>query len=153
MRPVQTSVSLPAPAAGSDWTFTPSGSDRVRLQSITAKLTSSATAGNRMPALQVTDETGNLISHDAPSAYQVASQAAVYNWRATWMASGVAANSLRYLLGCPGFWLPATVTIGTSTSGLLAGDQWSGIYLLFLVADAIGAEELEAEILQAIAGS
>ena len=109
------------PAAGTDWSFTPSGSDWWRLLSIVATLTTTSTAGSRSPAVTVTDQTGNQISRDTCSAAQIASSVVAYTWRPASMQYGADIEGGTVAGSIPGFWLPSDATIAADTANLDTG--------------------------------
>lgn len=135
---------IPRPPAGADWSFTPSSSDRVKLLSITGRLTTDATVGNRISELLVTTITGDVISADPSAVIQAASQGPLYNWRSDGPRYTTANNDNTLVMSCPDFWLPAGCVVSTNTSGLDASDQWSAQVAVYLVADELLEELLIA---------
>ncbi len=123
------------PAAGADWSFVPSNGDRVKLLSITAKLTTAVAVATREVDLTVTDTQGNLIGLDRASASQVASLTYSYSWRPSDVSYGFTTGDTVVANSCPGFFLPPGTTVASSTGAIAAADQWSSVVAAFLVCD------------------
>jgi len=125
---VTRSVTIANPAAGSDWSIVlPTGVLWI-LNSVSATLVTSATVGNRTPALVVTDNTGHIVYNGA-AAY---AQAASLTWTYSWSGGGIAppAGTTQNGGSIPaGLRVPAGWTIMTATPNRQAGDQWQNIVL------------------------
>jgi hypothetical protein len=119
-------IVVPNPAAGADWTYKFSGPSWYLLRFGLATLTTSAVAGNRPVALVVT-YTGIQCGAFIPNLGQIASQVFVYNFANT--SSITSIGPFVPLQIPPDILLKDSMTLGSSTSGILAGDQWSGIAL------------------------
>jgi len=117
-----------SPAAGSDWSVAVPAGRIWRITSIVAKLVTSATVATRNPYLVVSDGTTNAV-RVLPYASQAASLTGLYSWL-TECSSTVVGNDQQNDI--PELTLTAGWTIGTLTSGLAAGDQWSDIALFVL---------------------
>lgn len=116
------------PAAGADFSFT-LPSNRAIL-SIAATLTTSATAGNRTPSVQLKDSGGHVLFTLSSAVVQAASTTDVYQWVPS--AVNQAATSPFMLAFPSGMVVPSGGTIASVTSGILAGDQWSAIVIELL---------------------
>lgn len=129
-----TTVTQATPSAGADWTYTGSLTARTCIQSVTAKLITSAAAANRIPVLVITVN-GSAIAYPAATA-QTASATQFYSW-----SPGVAENVTggtnifhtvpfnNGQLVCFNSGL-STLTVGTQTTAIQAADQWSNISLV-----------------------
>jgi len=118
-------VVVASPVAGSDWLLTVPAGVRWRLKHVVAILVASAAASNRIPVLRIgLAAASNLVDMPAPSTI-TASQNVVLTWGEGLVSASVAGNQVQSL-PAETILLPGG-TIGTSTAGLLAGDQWSGI--------------------------
>jgi hypothetical protein len=121
-------VTIPAPAAGADWSLVVPAGSVYSLISAYAELTTSATAANRGVRLQL--GTGDLTYLDlAPQAVQAASLTTRYAW-VQGMASYSADNG--QVLGLPRLDLEPGWSIGTQTDLIDGADQWSAVSLLVL---------------------
>ena len=132
-----TTVRVPAPAAGADWSFKPSDIDRVKVLTVTAKLVTSVTVANRHPALTITDRDQNQYLAQDAQFTQAASLSAQYSW-APGLGNPVLTSALggtRVGFPFPYPWLEPGDTIATATAGLDAADQWSAIVVRFYTAD------------------
>lgn len=125
------------PAVGTDISFVPCGTDKVRLLAFTALLTTSAAVANRRPALALKDQSAGVYwSADAINP-QAASLATRYSW-ARGVGAQVASTIVtaeRVALQLPDLWLQGNDTIQTLTSGIDVADQWSAIVWRGVVGD------------------
>lgn len=143
--------SVTQPLAGHDFSFVPETADSFSLLSLRAKLVTSATAANRFPHFQVTDQTGTVLHEITGAAAQTATSTVVYNVvgrdgssrRGEAVVDGVAS------LPWPGIWYPAGSKILTLTTAIDTGDQWSAIAWTALVGD----EWEHLQLLDDIAGA
>lgn len=126
---------LPAPAAGADWTFTPSPTDRVHVLTITGKLTTAAAVANRVVALRCEDL--NAVNYyQADAVYpQAASLAVTYSWSRN---GGNGANPAIFTgesvgLALWSHWLEPGDRVGSLTANIAAADQWSAIVARYVV--------------------
>lgn len=131
------------PAAGADWSTTPANGQRVRLQSITAQLATSATVANRGVQLKVTDQSGNVIARDRATASLVAASIGLYDFRSDAPSAGASTAGGVIVGTCPGFWLPSGAIVSSDTAGIDATDQWSLIVATFLVCDETWLRRIE----------
>jgi hypothetical protein len=121
-------VSVPAPAAGADWSLVVPAGSVYELVSVYASLSTSATVANRGARLQLT--AGGVVYLDlAPQAVQAASLTTRYAW-AQGMASYSADNGV--VTGLPKLYLEPGWSIGTQTDLIDGADQWSAVSLLVL---------------------
>jgi hypothetical protein len=128
---------LTQPAAGADLAFIPAGPDKVRLLAVTARLTTSAAAGNRRPAIALSDKSAGVFWSADAIQPQAASLAVRYSW-----ARGVGAQvasaivtAERVALQLPDLWLQPQDTVETITLGIDTADQWDQIVWRGVVGD------------------
>jgi hypothetical protein len=121
------SIQVANPAAGADWTFTEPANSRVRLQSLRALLTTSATAANRNIQLQITDGVNTVWIASAPASV-LASTTQQFTAVGTNSPTGVVTTIFAVVVP-PALLLPGAWTIATVTANIQAGDQWSSIWL------------------------
>ena len=121
-------VSAPAnPAVGADWVTNPPSLRQI--VSVAATLTTSVTAANRLPNLQIKDNAGHTLVSLPASSVQAASLVEQYVWGVNLpFASG---NNLNLVPIPTGIVLAPTWSLGTSTTLLQAGDQWSAIVITY----------------------
>lgn len=116
-----------APAAGTDWSYTPSAGVRQRVQSMQSTLVTSATVANRVVVVSVT-QNGFLIYQAASATAQVASTTVSYVFAAgvpqTTAQGGVVIIPLP-----PGLIINSSTTISTATQALQVGDQWGTLQI------------------------
>lgn len=149
-------VTLPvnSPAAGVDFSFIPCGTDKVRLLTLTATLTTSAVVANRRPALAFSDKSaGTFWSADAINP-QVASLAVTYSWArgvGAQVASAIVTTE-RAALQLPDMWLQGQDTIKSITGAIDVGDQWSNIIFRAVVGEAWESEREMLSVVQALLG-
>jgi hypothetical protein len=121
------------PAAGADLVISPSPSKPWRPVALYATLTTNATAGLRQVALELTDAVPNVWLKKTVNGTQTVSLAYSYGWVAGGGSSddpqAPILTTVESLL--PELWLPAGTAVRTLTTNLQAGDQWSGLYLLY----------------------
>jgi hypothetical protein len=122
---VLNTVSVPNPAAGTDWSYTPPAGVRQRVQSIQATLTTSAAVANRTVVIHIT-QGGNVLYSAADPTPQTASTTVTYTFAPGLPAQGATGNVVVTPLPA-GLVINSTFTISVSTIGLQAGDQWSAI--------------------------
>jgi hypothetical protein len=137
MAGVPFTLAIPAPAAGADWTFVPSQTDRTLLLAIASTLTTSATAANRRPALELVDQSG-LVYWSADAVFpQVASLAVTYSWARGAGAPPAAAEVTGQRIALPLPWarLQPGDTIKSVTAAIAGTDQWSQIVFRGIIGD------------------
>lgn len=143
---------VPSPAAGADWSFTPSQTDRVLLLSVTGLLTTAVAVANRRPALALKDQNG-LVYWSADSVYpQAASLAVTYSWaRGASNPPAAAIVTLeRVALPLPWLRLQPNDTVESLTAAIAAADQWSGIIYRAVIGDTWEWEQEYAGLAQAV---
>lgn len=123
------------PAAGADWSFTPSTEAPTRVISVLGKLTTSATAQTRVPAIQIKDLSGNVIYYSAPSVSQIASLDDYWQYVSAEIGASVAglwdaSDSINTVM-MPKMWLPPGFSINAKTYLLDTTDQWNALYAIY----------------------
>lgn len=122
------SVSVAQPAAGVDWgQLVPTGA-RWLLRAIKATLATSATVGNRQPALLITDGLNNLVQDPSPLT-QAASLTQTWNWVPGLPTMGVATLTVQQMALPFPIVLKAGWQVKVSTVNLSGTDQWSAVFL------------------------
>jgi hypothetical protein len=124
---------IPSPAAGSDWSYTPSPTDQGIVMAVTATLTTAVAVAGRMPAIEYTDQSGLVYLSADCAQPQAASLAVTYTWAREFGLGLFAApvNGQRVSAPLPDAWLQPNDKIGTVTSNMQAADQWSNIVIRF----------------------
>lgn len=121
------------PAAGADFSYTvPESVSQARVVSFISTLTSDATVANRVPALQITDRSGNVRLLAPGSVLHTASLAIFYVWGlvgSPYEGGGVVATGGSEIVPLIDCWVQGGDRIQTSTQNLQAGDVWSAPYL------------------------
>lgn len=111
------------PAAGQNFSIIPVGT--AQLVAVTATLVTSATAGNRLPQLQVADASLHTLVNLPSSSVQAPSLTETYTWALGMpFASG---NNLNLIPLPSGLVVPPTWSVIMSMPAIAAGDQWSSI--------------------------
>jgi hypothetical protein len=121
-------VNVSNPAAGADWSYTPSIIVRSQVLSFTALLTTSAAVATRIVRAQFKDGSGNLVAQVPPGASQAASLAVVYTGIPNGIGSTVDPATIQLGLPEPPL-IEANGSIGTNTTAIQAADQWSAIHV------------------------
>lgn len=137
MRTRSKTVPITAPAAGADFSFTPSQTDRVYLLTVTANLLADANVATRIPALTFKTQQGLQFCSMGNIISLAASQQATWNWA---RGVGTAANSAyasgeQVAVGLPDMWLEPGDTVSAVTINKQVGDKWSNIVWRGLVGD------------------
>lgn len=124
---------IPAPAAGADWTYEPSNGDQAVIMAITARLTTAVAVANRLPALTLKDQNGTVYFADDMSEPQAASLVCRYSWarEAPDPLAVALSNNQSVTAPFPNVWLQPGDTIGTVTQNIQAADQWSTIVIRY----------------------
>jgi hypothetical protein len=125
-----TTFAVNNPAAGADWSVTFSAGNRIWIHAISAVLVTSAAAGNRQPVFSVTNPAGKVVWNLGSVSAQVASKTGSYNLgEGGSIGVDVGGN---YIIPMPTeMLLEQQSTIASTTANIQAGDQWSGINILF----------------------
>lgn len=121
-------VPIGAPGAGVDWTTTQPGGVRWRLQSWNAQLVTSATVANRIVRGFIKTGGGSIVWQGSPSAVIPASQTVQVSAASGQFTASTDPATVGVALPSPAM-VNGAFIIGVSTTGLQAGDQWSGIQL------------------------
>lgn len=147
-------VTVANPSAGADFTITLAGQLTQNVvwipMSLSATLTASATAANRVPRITLTTG-GNTVMIGPSSAVVTASQVG----NIAWMRGGAFANANSNALGsvlaqCA---IPPGATIQSVTSNVQSGDQWSAIALYVLEISQRPPEVILEQVGEIMAGS
>jgi hypothetical protein len=112
---------LDQPAGGADWSFRPSTSDWSRLLSIVGVLTTNLVDDQRVVAVTVTDDTGNLMTYDAPNLGQAGSVVTRYSWRSGSVLYSTIDEAGALIGSIPGFWLPPGAVVAAQTANIQGG--------------------------------
>lgn len=139
------------PAAGSDFNFVASNTQRVKILTITATLATDATVANRVPAIQILSTDKTVVYDSASSLSQAASLTNIWTWDHSMSGPGfsgaynganvVSTNAFPDLI-LPHGWQVKVVTRLVDTS-----DQWSAIAVTYFELD--GISDAQAGLLEA----
>ena len=128
-------AAISQPAAGADWSWTPSGSDTIVVVSIIGKLATSATAGSRVPALQIIGQDGEVVYQTAPNVSQTVSLTDFWQWDASFHGASFSglytATASINTVAMPYIHLPPKWKIQSKTLLLDTTDQWSALFALY----------------------
>lgn len=121
------------PAAGAEWTFTPVSGTRIRVRSVMASFTASATVANRFPTIQIRENVAGLNCGQYPSSFAVTATTVAT------VSAGSGVSTPTALSNCVTISLPDDTFIGqnsntnfqlrTLTGNIQVGDQWSNIVI------------------------
>ena len=116
-------VTVPEPAAGADWSYTLPYAAKV--VGVAATLTTSATAGTRLPRLNL----AGMYTDMSASGVAASSSDGLYGWRAS---PGAITGISIHNYGIPDLGVLPAAAVIASNSGvtLQAGDQWSAVSLV-----------------------
>lgn len=131
-------VACPQPAAGADFSFDPSSTDKSLLLAVTATLTTSAVVANRRPALSFKDKSAG-VWWSADAVYpQTAGLTVTYSWARGAGAGADPTIAAAERIGLPLPWarLQPQDLVQSITSAIDVGDQWSAIVYRAVVGDA-----------------
>ncbi|HEV3136146.1 MAG TPA: hypothetical protein VG348_15765 [Acidimicrobiia bacterium] len=129
-----TRVTIAAPSAGADWSYTIPASIWARLLSGFTTLTTSSTVANRYAGIIESDANGVEIGELQVATAITASlvERISYGHSSQWATIAASpAGTVAVQAVFPSFPIPPGYTIGSKTVGLAAGDQYSSIQLLF----------------------
>lgn len=142
---VMRTVAVTAPAAGADWTLTCPGESVWAVYATTARFVTSAVVANRAPKLVITDGSNTMfdITDDVAITATLTTQ---ISWLSLlgYQDTAIAAASLN--IGTPQIVLQPGWTIGTVTSLIDVGDQWSRVFVN-VVESFAGERDRERQIL------
>ena len=122
-------VTAPVVTAGLPWVLAPPGGEAWRIVSVTARLVTSAVAGNRRVFFLAGTTERTYYSQPA-SADQAASQTVDYCGHTGGPFGGVVPGGLVVPLPAGGLLLLASRRLTVSVTGLDAGDAWSAVHAL-----------------------
>lgn len=135
-------------AAGSELTYTPTKAAPWKLLCLSAQIVTSATVGNRAPALQFFDQNGTLVCTVPASGTTAASLTVIYSW----YIAGAPSPGAGAVVGgfasavLPNIWFGNGWSFKTKTVNIDTTDQWSAVYATWLMSDNISIGELNALI-------
>jgi hypothetical protein len=122
-------VSVATPAAGADISYTVTGSYWIRLAALSLLFTTSSTAANRVPVLEILDESATILAAIPPAAAQTATKAYTYTYLPNVGTVSSVENNVA-LAPLPNFFLRPGYKIVTSTGAIDTGDQYSAIRMV-----------------------
>lgn len=125
------------PAAGADWSITPTHGGLWLVRSVVATLATSAVAGNRTPRLRASDGT-NVWFITIPGGVQAPSTTVDYGAFPGSPASSPGGLTALYAWPTDGLRLPVGHSLASSTVTIDAGDQWSAIAIEVLEFPSVG---------------
>jgi hypothetical protein len=122
------------PAAGADFSVSSSPTGRIRLQTLLAKLVTSATAGNRVVGFTMAMSSPAGVAFRIQDTNPIAASTTVFynlvQGSNLVRGGGAIGTEVDIVLPAPTPWVGRTsITLASVTQGLLAGDQWSNIIL------------------------
>jgi hypothetical protein len=118
------------PSAGADWSYGFWQYSRTLINSIGAVLTTSSTAGSRYVQIQIKDLAGHIIWLGSPSVAIAASTTTQCSFAYAPPATTLVSTNVFAPLPLRSF-IQGAGYIGTVTSGIQSGDQWSAIYVSY----------------------
>jgi hypothetical protein len=122
-------ITLPGAAPGQGMAYSFAAGRLSMVQTVTARLTTTATAGSRHLYLGITDATGNLLGRFISTAVQAASKTTIYVWANVGATQSVA--TLGQLCFLPTLLLPENCRLTISGLLLQATDQlFAGVALV-----------------------
>lgn len=122
-------ITVPQPAAGAGWAVTVPGGRQWRVQGGAALLTTDATAANRLPVVQLSDQT-SVWWDVAPDASVPASTAQRFSLGAGVAQGGANVAGFPIVLPLPDMFLPAGTRLAVTTTAEDVNDQWSAVALM-----------------------
>jgi hypothetical protein len=129
--------SVDQPAAGADFSFSPSNGDSFKLLTLRAELLIAADGGAEAGVLEFADKSGNAILDVNSTPAGEASATFYFNWaaRTTYLTQALEASPFYLFQPLPDLWMPEGTTISTITQSLVADDQWTNIVYTALVGE------------------
>jgi len=121
------SVNVANPAAGADWTLTMAAGQRMLVKSLSAVFVASAAVGNRDLSI-IVDDGANTVWQDGAALAVTAGQTAGFNVTTASTPTPILASIITVVIP-PAIFLVPGWRIRAFTTGILAGDQWSQIWL------------------------
>ena len=125
----QERITLPAPAAGQQWSYKVYGRYVERLVAVTFALTTSAVVVNRFPVVVLRDNNGTVIT-EVPAGNAVAATSTLTAYLVNGSpgsAQGAVGNTYGFL---PELLVPGDWSWGSGVGAMDPGDQLSGVTLL-----------------------
>ncbi len=119
-------VSVATPATGADISYTVTGSYWLRLAALSYLFTTGSNAANRVPILEVLDETGAVLAAIPPAAAQTATLATTYTFLPNVSVVGAVLNHVA-VAPLPNFFLRPGYKIVTATGAIDAADTYTKI--------------------------
>lgn len=137
------SQSLIAPAAGQGAVIKPSPIQRVKISSLIATFTASATVGNRFVFAQILDPTNVPVFETGSPTAIAASGVSDFVLSTAFGQPNTLQGPVNAAvgLGIPAMWLPPAWSIKLSAIGIVAGDQFSAITYVGEFAEDIWDQE------------
>jgi hypothetical protein len=127
-RGVLREYTIPAPAAGADWSLTVTDPGWWRLRSAFATLTVAGAGNNQVPGMQLSSASGIMAQGYSASFFATTGAKGV-----TWITAGPTAEGQvsvsEAIVPVPGLFLQPGGTFASQTKFLQAGDQWSSVLL------------------------
>lgn len=123
------SGTIPSPVAGEGFAYSFSQSEHVRLISLIAKLTTSATVANRQVAFELADVDHNIVFSNGDTTAVAASASASYVVSSAfgYAAAAMVGSASGYAVGMPDLWLPPGWYVACAVANMDAADQISGL--------------------------
>jgi hypothetical protein len=122
-------VTITAPGAGADWSYSFAASIRVALYSISCVFTTAVAVANRIPLFKIVAPAGSLDWQIASSVSQPASQVSAYNLAGCLNLSQDALKNFTLPIPETTAYVSG-LTISAVTTAIQAADQWSNIYVV-----------------------
>ena len=124
----QTTVFVPSPAAGAQWSYKIDGRYSERLVAATMVFSTSVVVANRFPVLLLTDNNGRVVA-EVPTGNSVAASATLTSFlmlHGPAFANGGVGNTYGFI---PDILAPGDWSWGSGVAAMDVADQWSGIVL------------------------
>ena len=157
-RGVKQIVTVPNPAAHTDWSAVVPGGEQWKVLAAVATFTADATVANRTPRVSITID-GVLLWLNQDNAAVAATGIVQYFFTPADPPAVISHGGNIMLMTYPHLLLPPGAVFGTSTVNITTNDQWSGIglwverhYMTDQQADSYAVEDLTraVELLQQI---
>lgn len=127
-KPIQRIVEPTNPAAGAEFSLTPSGAGGLLIRSMVFTMTADANVASRAVHLTVTNGSRRWYASRANSV-QTAGQSFIYAAYEGCSAGATGATVIALDFPANGLWVPRGHTLATLTSNMQVGDQYSAIGL------------------------
>jgi len=126
LRTISRVFTIPAPAAGADWSFSPPSGAFAVIHSLRMQLITSAVVANRGVRLIVSQDATEYFRTVARGT-QAASLTQIYTGFKGFDGPNIVAITVPISLPPDGLWLPQGHVLSSSTSNIDVGDQFSAI--------------------------